>query len=86
MARVSLTELDDAGVVGSDLPSSVIWKLEILEKKANYQYWLHIDGKVEVFKDGASEPTYTVENGLCSCRAASHGRACKHVKLATFCK
>ena len=53
--------------------------------KDGYRFVLYSGNRVDVYKDGSSNPAYTVTGDGCTCRAAQYGNTnCKHRAAALF--
>jgi hypothetical protein len=75
---MDITEAPDTPVEGSTLA----WVVDVpMGKGQVYRYELMVDGRARIYKSPlASEPSYDIVDGICSCPAGYHSKECKHIK------
>ena len=61
--------------------SEMAWAVDIPMGKQTYRYEFLVSGTARIYKTlTATDPAYTIKDGICSCPAAMHSKACKHIK------
>lgn len=81
MPRMDITALRDEV---EDLPEDTVmaWMVDIpVGPKQTYRYEFLVNGTARIYKSvSQTHHSYEVKDGICSCPAAYHSKACKHVK------